>query len=324
MKCTRWSKEEVTILREFYPREGTSLSNTKLVGRTSNSIQHKASKLGIKYIQGIKIDRVYGYLRVKYRASPPKYLSKNNRNTYYFCECLYRGPKCKHFITVCATNILSGKTKSCGCLSRETTISRNKLGLENLEGKRFGRWLVIDRAEDHVQEDGRHQVMWNCKCDCGVENSVRASALKDGTSKSCGCLAEELKTGNNSNFWKGGITPLHYQIRNSTKYSEWRKLVFKRDNYTCQVSGLSNCFLNVHHIKPFSVILEENNITTFEEALKCEELWDINNGITLARKWHSQTSNNELAFHRIHGTCDFTEADFDMWLGGESIGNTLS
>ena len=30
--------------------------------------------------------------------------------------------------------------------------------------------------------------MWHCKCDCGNETDVRASDLKMGKIKSCGCL----------------------------------------------------------------------------------------------------------------------------------------
>lgn len=40
-------------------------------------------------------------------------------------------------------------------------------------------------------------------------------------------------------------------IRNSKEYSEWRKNVFERDDYTCQMCGKKGGTLNAHHIKSF-------------------------------------------------------------------------
>ena len=94
------------------------------------------------------------------------------------------------------------------------------------------------------------------------------------------------KLGKNNPMWKGGITPLRPHIRNSFKYKQWRNNVFIRDNYTCQICGIKNDYLEAHHIKVFSKMLEEYKIKTLEEALECEELWNINNGLTLCLKCH--------------------------------------
>lgn len=88
--------------------------------------------------------------------------------------------------------------------------------------------------------------------------------------------------------WKGGITPLRMQIRHSFKYRQWISDVFTRDNFTCQNCGTKGCILNAHHAKSFSKIIEENKITTFEQALGCEELWNINNGKTLCERCHNK------------------------------------
>lgn len=57
---------------------------------------------------------------------------------------------------------------------------------------------------------------------------------------------------NNPN-WKGGITPINQKIRKSPEYKEWRKAVFERDDYTCQICGQIGGTLQVDHIKPFSL-----------------------------------------------------------------------
>ena len=96
------------------------------------------------------------------------------------------------------------------------------------------------------------------------------------------------------NLWKGGITPLMILIRSSTKYMEWRKSVFRNDNFTCVLckyhSGNGHTVeLNAHHIKPFSILLRENNIKSMEDALICKELWDVDNGKTLCVCCHRKT-----------------------------------
>lgn len=55
--------------------------------------------------------------------------------------------------------------------------------------KKYGKLTVIERAENY--KDGSAQ--WFCLCDCGNTNKikVRATALRLGHTKSCGCLVVE-------------------------------------------------------------------------------------------------------------------------------------
>jgi hypothetical protein len=92
--------------------------------------------------------------------------------------------------------------------------------------------------------------------------------------------------GEKSGLWKGGITSLQMSIRTSVKMLAWRKAIFTRDNYTCQSSGKRGNKLEAHHKIPFAELMKIYNITTFEEAMNCEPLWDLNNGITLAKDIH--------------------------------------
>ena len=55
--------------------------------------------------------------------------------------------------------------------------------LIDLTGKRYSNLVVIERAES------KHgSTYWKCICDCGNTTEVRASNLKNGLVKSCGCL----------------------------------------------------------------------------------------------------------------------------------------
>jgi 5-methylcytosine-specific restriction endonuclease McrA len=92
--------------------------------------------------------------------------------------------------------------------------------------------------------------------------------------------------------WKGGITKLGYLIRSSFKYKEWRLSIFKRDNFTCQKCHLkASGNLEAHHKKSFSLLLQEYNIKTFEEAMNCKELWYLKLGETLCEDCHKLTDN---------------------------------
>ena len=95
-----------------------------------------------------------------------------------------------------------------------------------------------------------------------------------------------IKKGKLNGRWKGGITPLNQIIRHCFKYRQWISDIFSRDNFTCQKCEVRGGRLNAHHINEFSKIMKENKIKTLENALNCEELWNINNGITLCKKCH--------------------------------------
>ena len=110
-------------------------------------------------------------------------------------------------------------------------------------------------------------------------------------------LSEEVKQkmrknccrGENHYNWKGGRTFLHKQIRDCYKYRQWRSDVFTRDNFVCQECGMKSSWIEVHHKKGMVKIIEEYKIKTLEDALNCEELWNINNGRTLCSRCHNKT-----------------------------------
>lgn len=58
----------------------------------------------------------------------------------------------------------------------------------DLTGQRFGKLVVLSKAESLREGRGAIRAMWNCKCDCGNAVTVRAELLRNGKTKSCGCL----------------------------------------------------------------------------------------------------------------------------------------
>lgn len=69
----------------------------------------------------------------------------------------------------------------------------SKLLIEN--GTRFGR-LTVQGLADYRLNRGR---VYHCLCDCGQLCDIRAVSLKNGDTKSCGCLAKELSSERNKN-----------------------------------------------------------------------------------------------------------------------------
>lgn len=95
--------------------------------------------------------------------------------------------------------------------------------------------------------------------------------------------------------WHGGVNPLFDTIRNCLKYKQWHKAIFERDYYACQKCGDNKGKnLIVHHKKLFTTIFKEYNIKTIEDAINCNELWNVNNGQTLCIKCHEE-------FHKKNG-----------------------
>ena len=79
-------------------------------------------------------------------------------------------------------------------------------------------------------------------------------------------------SGSKNNMWKGGVTDENLRMRWSQEYKDWRKAIFKRDDYTCIICDSRGVFLNADHIKPFSLYPELR--------------LDMNNGRTLCVKCH--------------------------------------
>jgi len=103
-------------------------------------------------------------------------------------------------------------------------------------------------------------------------------------------------SGNNNPAWKDGLYAERHGLRlaicSSSTYTRWRTTVYKRDGFVCQRCGFCKGHsLNVHHIKPFQQIIKQYNITSLAQAIKCEELWDPNNGVTLCTNCHKKTHN---------------------------------
>jgi hypothetical protein len=95
----------------------------------------------------------------------------------------------------------------------------------------------------------------------------------------------------NVNLLAQPIPLLKLKIRNTTKYLNWRLSILKRHNFACKICHTSvkdnkSLRLEVHHPKSFEDICTENNVCTIEQALDCEELWSMANGVSICYRCH--------------------------------------
>ncbi len=88
------------------------------------------------------------------------------------------------------------------------------------------------------------------------------------------------KFGNENPNWRGGKLSEKRLLRETSEYKKWRKLIYERDNYTCQSCGDKS-------IKGHYVYLEAHHIKSFLEYPELR--FDINNGITLCKRCHEKT-----------------------------------
>jgi hypothetical protein len=83
--------------------------------------------------------------------------------------------------------------------------------LIDITGLRFGRLFVVRRA---TAITSGNQVNWICRCDCGQTRVVQGHDLRNGHTRSCGCLQREA-------IVKVGYLNKTHGRRFSPEYHSW-------------------------------------------------------------------------------------------------------
>lgn len=109
---------------------------------------------------------------------------KNRDKGYWICKC-----DCGKEVSIERNVLVTGKTKSCGCLIKENAKLRAKKLLVDLTGKKFGKLVVlgIEKSEHKTYKNGNNRIIyfWKCRCECGNEVVVPSHILKEGKIKDC-------------------------------------------------------------------------------------------------------------------------------------------
>ncbi len=206
---------------------------------------------------------------------------------------------CGKEIKICPTYIKNGNTKSCGCIKISSIRKAAEKRRINLVGQKFNYLTVIE----YIGFDSKgHSTIYKCQCICGNTYNVKSTYLKNGEVTSCGC-----KTPEKLSLAQGGTgipyehISLNTQIRKSPKYKEWRDNIFKKYNYTCQISHVRGTTLHVHHIVSLFKLIKQYNITKENIQNYDNIIYDLNNGIVITDELHN-------LFHSEYGV----ETDYLM------------
>lgn len=200
--------------------------------------------------------------------------AKKTKITCKICQTIF-------FVLPC--RLRQGSVKYCGMTCRVSDMtgennpffgkSHSKEVIEKLRAISTGRTLSIESRKKVSENNAKY---W--------KGRKITTAMRQAISK-----AQRGRDGSLSPMWRGGITPLNRRIRHLIPYIEWRIKVFKRDDYTCQNCKVRGGKLHVDHIKPFALILYQNNISNIQQAIDCNALWNIRNGRTLCIECHRKT-----------------------------------
>ena len=91
---------------------------------------------------------------------------------------------CGATLRVNGKRLVSGNTKSCGCLQKEKAGAAH---FKDVAGSRFGRLV----AQSRIGSDKDGRAVWRCLCDCGATSDVLGKSLRSGNTTSCGCYLIE-------------------------------------------------------------------------------------------------------------------------------------
>jgi len=119
------------------------------------------------------------------------------------CQC-----NCGKTSFVSSRNLISGRTKSCGCIVTK-----------DLTEQKFGRLIVL---EDTNKRYGNGSVVWKCQCDCGKITNVSSKHLLSGEVNSCGCLRKELVTKDITGHKFGQLLAIEPTDKRSSRSVVWK------------------------------------------------------------------------------------------------------
>jgi 5-methylcytosine-specific restriction endonuclease McrA len=131
-------------------------------------------------------------------------LPNYKKSVVWECSC-----ECGVIVSVLSGSLVTGNTKSCGCLQKETT---SRTFRKDVTGLRVGYLTAIEPT--NVVKKG--SVVWKCQCDCGNIKLVKLADLRRRHVRSCGCSTKDF------------LRETH-KIHGLSKTKEYKK-VHKRNN----------------------------------------------------------------------------------------------
>ena len=121
------------------------------------------------------VGKTFGYWKVLYRIE-----GQTGHGSIWHCRC----ENCGIEKDVQYSNLIEGRSKSCGCLRKEILS-------DDLTNKRFGSLVAKEPLYNYSKQTTEESTYWRCDCDCGNSFITTAHRLKQGNTQSCGCLVSK-------------------------------------------------------------------------------------------------------------------------------------
>jgi len=128
-------------------------------------------------------------------------------------------------------------------------------GKIDLTGVRFGRLLVVKESTERISG----VLCWDCICDCGNKATVRGSVLRQGVTKSCGCLKRDVA--GRARITHGGSTSKEYRV-----WNQMRQRCTNPNNARWAAYGGRGITVCDRWMNSFGNFLEDMGFRPFEKA----------------------------------------------------------
>jgi DNA-directed RNA polymerase subunit RPC12/RpoP len=147
---------------------------------------------------------------------------------------------------------------------------------------------ILSKEEEYINSNSRMKVKCNI---CDYEYNTTLSKIKVGYR--CEECATKLRSGIYHYKYNPNLTDEHRDRKrmriDGMNQEKWRNEIFKRDNYTCILSGQYGGKLNAHHLNGYN--------------WDTENQFNIDNGVTVSYYVHN-------LFHKLYGKKDNTKEQF--------------
>lgn len=176
-----------------------------------------------------------------------------------------------------------GEVKNCSLCDKEIYV------LPTFLRQHKKHYCCKQHMYDHKKANTKPLVCLTCKV-CPNQFCVQESNLKWRPRSTCS--KECNKTWRRKQAEDRRKTYTQHQIDRLARYSIetelWRKAVFARDDYTCQMCGVRGTYLEADHIKPWAYFKELRH--------------EITNGRTLCKPCHNTTKISAKKMKEIYGS----------------------
>lgn len=198
------------------------------------------------------------------RLTALQYLTSDKQGkAQWLCIC-----SCGNYCTVGSDSLVSGITKSCGCLKSDTIRSKY-----DLVGKTFGHLTVERRI--FIEEQNKKYAYYECKCDCGNTCICRSQNLLRSHTTSCGHIVSKMEEEVNSYLINNG-----YNFKSQISFNDLKRHDLLRFDFGLYDDEKLICLIECNGRQHYDDVGKFGK-TQRETTDKMKKDYCINNGICL-------------------------------------------